>query len=62
MGGHLDILNQNPVVMIARMFNMLPVPVKMLEDKKEFICKIKEIVYNYQHYDMCEFFNCKFDM
>jgi hypothetical protein len=49
IGGHLHILNQNPVVMIARIFNMLPVPVKMLEDKK-------------QYYDMNEFFNCKFDM
>jgi hypothetical protein len=61
-GGHLDILNQNPVVMIARIFNMLPVPVKMLEDKKEFICKIKQIVYKNQYYDMCEYFTCKFDM
>jgi hypothetical protein len=26
IGGHLDILNQNPVVMIARIFNVLPVP------------------------------------
>jgi len=25
--------------MIARIFNTLPVPIKMLEDKKEFVCK-----------------------
>jgi hypothetical protein len=28
---HKDILNQNPVVMIARIFNALPVNVKMIE-------------------------------
>jgi hypothetical protein len=37
IGEHLDILNQNPVVMIARIFNTLPVPVKMLDDGKQFI-------------------------
>jgi len=49
-------------VMIARIFNTLPVPIKMLEDKKEFICKVKEIVYKYQFYDMDEFYICKFDV
>ena len=28
----------------------------MIEDKKEFICKVREIVYNKQFYDMNEFF------
>ena len=59
---HRDFLNQNPVVMIARIFNMLPVNVKMLEDKNEFICKVKEIVKRYQFYDMNELFICDFDM
>jgi hypothetical protein len=54
ISGHLDNLNQNPVVMIARIFNMLPVPVKMLEDNKQFICKIREIVNKNQFYDMNE--------
>jgi hypothetical protein len=62
IGYHLDILNQNPVVMIARIFNMLPVPVKMLDDGKKFICKVREIVYKYQFYDTNEFFICKFDL
>jgi len=48
--------------MISRIFNMLPVTVKMLPDKKEFICKIKEIVYKYQYYDMHEYFTCDFRM
>jgi len=59
---HKDFLIQNPEVMIARIFNTLPVPIKMLEDKKEFVCKVKEIVYKYQFYDMDEFFICKFDV
>jgi hypothetical protein len=42
IGDHLDILNQNPVVMIARIFNMLPVSVKMLEDGRKLICKKSE--------------------
>jgi len=59
---HRDILNQNPVVMIARIFNNLPFHVKMLEDKKDFIRNIKEIVSAHQFYDMNEFFKCKFDL
>jgi Reverse transcriptase (RNA-dependent DNA polymerase)/Endonuclease-reverse transcriptase len=62
ISGQLDILNQNPVVMTSRIFNMLPVTVKMLTDRREFICKIKEIVYKYQYYDMNEYFTCKFEM
>jgi hypothetical protein len=53
---HRDFLNQSPVVMIARIFNMLPVSVKMIENKNEFICKVREIVKRYQFYDMDEFF------
>jgi Reverse transcriptase (RNA-dependent DNA polymerase)/Endonuclease-reverse transcriptase len=58
---HLQILNQNPIVMIARIFNNLPVPIKMMEDKKAFISKIKEIVWHHQFYDMDEFFVCNFE-
>jgi hypothetical protein len=49
---HKDFFNQNPIVMIARIFNMLPVPVKMIEDEGNFICKVREIVFKYQYYDM----------
>jgi hypothetical protein len=59
---HRDILNQNPVVMIARIFNNLPVHIKMLDEKKDFIRNIKEIVYNHQFYDINEFFICKFQL
>jgi hypothetical protein len=51
---------ENPIVMIARIFNMFPVP--MIEDKRKFICKVREIVFKYQYYDMNEFFSCKFKL
>ena len=55
-------MQKEAMIMISRIFNMLPVTVKMLPDKKEFICKIKEIVYKYQYYDMHEYFTCDFRM
>jgi len=58
---HRDFLNQSPVVMIARIFNMLPVNVKMMENKSEFICKIRDIVQRHQFYDMNEYFVCNFE-
>jgi len=47
-----DFLIKNPEVMKAKIFNALLVPIKLLEDKNEFIRKIKEIVCKYQFYDM----------
>jgi hypothetical protein len=41
---HKDFMNQNPEVIIAGIFNTLPVALKMLDDKKAFLCKVKEIV------------------
>ena len=58
---HRNILNQNPVVNIARIFNNFPVQIKMIEDGNEFICKVKEIVWKFQFYDMKEFLSCKFE-
>jgi hypothetical protein len=50
--------------MIARIFNIcsLLVCVKMIENKNEFICKVREIVKRYQYYDMDEFFICNFEL
>lgn len=42
--------------MMARIFNELPVNVKMMSDTKKFICKNTEIVSKYQFYDMNEFY------
>lgn len=59
---HKDILNQNLVTMIARIFNMFPVTVKIMEDKSKVICIIKEIVYKHHFYDMNEYFICNFEL
>jgi hypothetical protein len=55
-------LNQSPVVLIARIFNMLPAGAKMIENKNEFIFKVREIVKRYQFYHMDEFFICNFEL
>jgi hypothetical protein len=47
---HKDFFNQNPIVMIARIVNMFPVPVKMIEYKRKFICKVREIVFKNRGY------------
>jgi hypothetical protein len=61
IAAHRD-FESSPVVMIARnIHNMLPVNVKMMEKKIEFICKIREIVQRYQFYDMNEYFVCDFE-
>ena len=57
----LNVSNQNPDVMIPRIFNALPINVKLINDDKEFICKIREIALQRQFYDMDEFFVCNFE-
>jgi len=58
----LELSEQNPNVMIARIFNTFPVHMKLIEDPKEFITKVHKIVLRYQFYDMNEFFSCVFDL
>jgi hypothetical protein len=58
----LQISAENPKVMIPRMFNTLPVEIKMIEDEKEFLKRVKELVLYYQFYDLNEFFVCDFVM
>ena len=41
--------------MIPRMFNALPVDVKMIECDKAFICKIRELALTHQFYDFDDF-------
>lgn len=37
------------MIYIARIFIMLPRPIKLMEEGKKFICKVREIVYKYQY-------------
>lgn len=58
----LQISSQNPATIIPRIFNALPVNIRMIEDDKEFVCKIRELVLRHQFYDLDEFFVCNFDL
>ena len=51
----LNISAKNPVNTIPRMFNALPVDVKMIECDKAFICKIRELALTHQFYDFDDF-------
>ena len=57
----LNLSIQNPDIMIPRIFNALPVYVKMISDDKNFLCKIREITLKRQFYDMDEYFVCNFE-
>jgi Reverse transcriptase (RNA-dependent DNA polymerase) len=56
----LDLSNQNPDVIIPRLFNALPIEIKMIEREKEFVKAIKGMVLHYQFYDLNEYFICDF--
>jgi hypothetical protein len=58
----LHIANDNPEIMIPRIFNTLPRQIKETEDDRMFIQAVKELLLKYQYYNMHEFFCCKFDM
>jgi hypothetical protein len=52
---------QNPLIMLARIWNHLPDNIKAIEDVKLFTKKLKLLLLHYMFYDMHEFFSCKFD-
>jgi len=52
---------QNPAVMTPRLFNALPVKIKMIEQDKEFVKTIKDMVLHYQFYDIDEYLICDFE-
>ena len=52
---------QNPLIMLARIWNHLTETIKSIEDTKLFVKKLKVILFNYMFYDMHEFFSCKFN-
>jgi len=58
----LLISTENPSVMIPRLFNSLPVDIKLIEDSKEFLRRVKELVLHYQFYDLNEYYVCDFVM
>jgi Reverse transcriptase (RNA-dependent DNA polymerase) len=52
---------QNPLIMLARIWNHLPETIKSVEDMKMFVKKVKILLFKHMFYDMHEFFSCKFD-
>jgi hypothetical protein len=54
----LKMSNQNPAVMIPRIYNALPLKIKMIECDKTFMKSVKTFVTDRQFYDMHEFFSC----
>jgi hypothetical protein len=52
---------QNPLVMLARIWNHLPDSIKTIESDKLLSKKLKLLLLKYAFYDMHEFFSCKFD-
>jgi hypothetical protein len=53
---------QNPLNMLARIWNQLPENLKAIENVKLFTKKLKLLLLDKMFYDMHEFFSCKFDM
>jgi len=50
------ISTENPSVMIPRLLNSLPVEIKLIEDSKEFLRRVKELVLHFQFYDLNEYY------
>jgi hypothetical protein len=54
----LKLSNQNPQVMIPRIYNDLPLKIKQIECDKEFIKSVNNCVCERKFYDLYEFFSC----
>jgi hypothetical protein len=53
---------QNPLHMLARIWNHLPENLKAIENMKLFTKKLKLLLLEKMFYDMHEFFSCKFNV
>lgn len=58
MEGHLDLLNQSTIFIIARIFKLFLSQFNLMEDGNKFIRKVRWILQKYQFYEMNEFFIC----
>jgi hypothetical protein len=57
----LDITAENPIVMIARIFNHLPLSLKRNVESKDFLKDVKVMLQTNLFYDKFEYFGHKFD-
>jgi hypothetical protein len=56
----LQLTAQNPLAMIARIFNHLPLALKMSVKEKDFVNNVKDLLYECLFYDRFEYFEHKF--
>jgi hypothetical protein len=57
----LQMTAQDPNVMIARVFNHLPLALKMNVTEKSFVTNVKKLVQEFLFYDKSEYFGHKFE-
>jgi len=57
----LDITKENPLVMIARIFNKLPLSLKGNVKREDFLKNVKAMLQANLFYDKSEYFGHKFD-
>ena len=51
---------QNPLIMAAWIFNKLPAALKVIEDDKVFVKKLKKVLHEKMFYDIHELLRCDF--
>jgi hypothetical protein len=56
----LQMTAQDPNVMIARVFNHLPLAIKLNVNEKNFVISVKNLVSEFLFYDKSEYFGHKF--
>jgi hypothetical protein len=57
----LQMSTQNPYVMIARIFNHMPLALKLLIHDEKFLCSVKEMLNEHIFYDKHEYFSYNFN-
>lgn len=54
----LKLSDQNPEVMMIKLFNKLPETLKRLNDYNRFSSEVKRFLIEHSFYDLDEFMNC----
>jgi hypothetical protein len=56
----LRCVNENPEIMIARVYNKLPICIKNIEKYDSFVKALKTVLLERNFYDMHEYWSCQF--
>jgi hypothetical protein len=57
----IKLTDQNPEIMIPRVWNHLPLILRNIEDDRLFVKLLKTVLFKYMFYDMMEYFSCTFE-